>query len=270
MAEKRKLLIADDDSRLHKMFGDFFSGDYEVLHAYDGAETLMLTVEHLPDVVLLDIMMPLLDGRTICKKLKENPKTGGVTQVLAALSDRLDKLVDVTINYPEGVRAAVGLICTNEFSATQIWQPTGGDLQVGDGITRKVTRTVSGTPAMALAPFQTGEVAGVRIYPKQPGVADEFNRGDLTGTRVDQFTYVFQQAGTFKLPEARLSWWDLQQKDLRTELLAGLEVVVQPAEPASSAASSAITSQRTPASGAPLSRPFAKAQSAPPNRASRQ
>ncbi len=32
-----------------------------------------------------------------------NPKTGGVTQVLAALSDRLDKLIDVTINYPEGV-----------------------------------------------------------------------------------------------------------------------------------------------------------------------
>jgi len=32
-----------------------------------------------------------------------NPKTGGVTQVLAALSDRLDKVVDVTINYPEGV-----------------------------------------------------------------------------------------------------------------------------------------------------------------------
>ena len=32
-----------------------------------------------------------------------NPKTGGVTQVLAALSDRLDKIVDVTINYPEGV-----------------------------------------------------------------------------------------------------------------------------------------------------------------------
>ena len=82
MTEKKKLLIADDDETLHRLYGDSFSEEFEVLHALDGADTLMLAVQHLPDIILLDITMPLLDGRTICRKIKGNPLTKNIKIVI--------------------------------------------------------------------------------------------------------------------------------------------------------------------------------------------
>jgi DNA-binding response OmpR family regulator len=82
VTEKKKLLIADDDETLHRLYGDSFSEEFEVLHALDGADTLMLAVQHLPDIILLDITMPLLDGRTICRKIKENPLTKNIKIVM--------------------------------------------------------------------------------------------------------------------------------------------------------------------------------------------
>jgi DNA-binding response OmpR family regulator len=70
-----KLLVADDDRMVHEMMDDYFGGHYEVLHTYDGAETLMTAVSEKPDALLLDIMMPLLDGRTICQRIKSHPDT---------------------------------------------------------------------------------------------------------------------------------------------------------------------------------------------------
>ena len=82
MTEKKKLLIADDDETLHRLYGDSFSEEFEVLHALDGADTLMLAVQHLPDIILLDITMPLLDGRTVCRKIKENPLTKDIKIIM--------------------------------------------------------------------------------------------------------------------------------------------------------------------------------------------
>lgn len=147
------------------------------------------------------------------------------------------------VSYPEGVKSAVGFVCADEFSVQQSWQPKSGDLKVGDGITRTITRVVSGTPAMALAPFESDAISGVRIYPKQPDVEDQFDRGSLTGKRTDRFTYIFEQAGTVELPEVKLSWLDLEAMELKTEVLDGLKVDVQPAEP--TAASSADAQQQS-------------------------
>jgi DNA-binding response OmpR family regulator len=82
MTEKKKLLIADDDESLHRLYGDSFGEEFEILHALDGADTLMLAVQHLPAVILLDITMPLLDGRTICRKIKGNPLTKDIKIVM--------------------------------------------------------------------------------------------------------------------------------------------------------------------------------------------
>ena len=82
MTEKKKLLIADDDESLHRLYGDSFGEEFEVLHALDGADTLMLAVQHHPDIILLDITMPLLDGRTICGKIKGNPLTKDIKIVM--------------------------------------------------------------------------------------------------------------------------------------------------------------------------------------------
>jgi len=86
MKTKKKLLIADDKQAIHDIISKslaILSDDrYDIIHAYDGKETLRLAHEELPDLILLDILMPHVDGRDICKELKNNPETRDINIVM--------------------------------------------------------------------------------------------------------------------------------------------------------------------------------------------
>ena len=73
--KKVKILIADDEELIHHFYTDCLKDQFEVIHAYDGADTLISAVEQLPEIILLDINMPIVDGRTICQRLKKNHRT---------------------------------------------------------------------------------------------------------------------------------------------------------------------------------------------------
>ena len=110
MSEKKKLLIADDDSLLHKMYGDAFGKEFEVLHAYDGAEALILAIEHRPALILLDILMPLLDGRTVCRKLKDHPATKDCKVIMVTgKGEQSDRLVGFEVGADDYVEKPVSL-----------------------------------------------------------------------------------------------------------------------------------------------------------------
>ena len=64
-----RILISDDEVDIVEMLTGFFrSKGYEVFSAYNGVETLKLA-ELQPDIILLDINMPKLDGIEVCKKM---------------------------------------------------------------------------------------------------------------------------------------------------------------------------------------------------------
>ena len=89
MERKKKLLIADDEKYLHDLLTKVLSGDeFDILHAYDGKETLRLAQEQLPDLILLDVMMPAMDGRDICKKLKNDPETKRIKIIMLTAKDQ--------------------------------------------------------------------------------------------------------------------------------------------------------------------------------------
>ena len=76
MEKKAKILVVDDEDRnLRLMDAMLVSLDYEVILARDGGEALEKVQEVPPDVVLLDIMMPGLDGFEVAGRLKENEET---------------------------------------------------------------------------------------------------------------------------------------------------------------------------------------------------
>ncbi len=71
-----RVLIIDDDHLIRQMVRDFLAGtDYEVLEAVDGVDGLDVAEHRQPEVILLDLMMPGIDGYTVCQGLKENPTT---------------------------------------------------------------------------------------------------------------------------------------------------------------------------------------------------
>ena len=69
---KNKILIADDEADILSMLDSFFrSKDYDVLMASNGEEALK-QVEHNPDIILLDINMPGLDGLEVCERIRNH------------------------------------------------------------------------------------------------------------------------------------------------------------------------------------------------------
>ena len=71
---KLKILIVDDEELNRELFTDLFEDDdqVEVVSCPDGMQALSALKEFNPDVVLLDIMMPGMDGYEVCAKLREN------------------------------------------------------------------------------------------------------------------------------------------------------------------------------------------------------
>lgn len=86
---KSKILIADDDPIARESLNTLlFKGDYELEFAADGREALDKALSWLPDLVLLDGMMPWLDGFTVCRQLRQHPQTAEVPiLIITALDD---------------------------------------------------------------------------------------------------------------------------------------------------------------------------------------
>lgn len=71
-----KVLIVDDNESFRRLNAEFIKMDgHEVLTARNGRETLDLVRREHPDVLLLDIMMPGIDGYAICRSIKSDPDT---------------------------------------------------------------------------------------------------------------------------------------------------------------------------------------------------
>jgi two-component system KDP operon response regulator KdpE len=72
MSENGKLLIIEDDANLVEALALYFdTAGYQVATAADGADGLQMVHTELPDLVILDIMMPRLDGWEVCRRIRE-------------------------------------------------------------------------------------------------------------------------------------------------------------------------------------------------------
>lgn len=88
------VLVADDDHNLRKILCIFLrNARYEVIEATNGREALALTKSQHPDAVLMDIMMPLLDGFSVCKLLKDDAETRKIPILICTARNRKEDLV---------------------------------------------------------------------------------------------------------------------------------------------------------------------------------
>src|SRR5258708_37561747 len=72
----KRILVVDDEIGARTLIGIMLDrGGFEVLKASDGNEALSLLEQDKPDLVILDIMMPGMDGFELCKRIRERPET---------------------------------------------------------------------------------------------------------------------------------------------------------------------------------------------------
>ncbi|MCK4739707.1 MAG: response regulator [Deltaproteobacteria bacterium] len=93
-AKKTKILVADDDTFFLEVFTDMIENlNHECQTASNGLEALEKAESYRPDIIILDVIMPKMDGFETVKRLRDNPLTMHIPVVMAtSLSDRASKL----------------------------------------------------------------------------------------------------------------------------------------------------------------------------------
>ncbi len=89
-----KVLVVDDEPDIVELLRHNLEGEgYEVIRATSGMEALNAARKHLPDLILLDLMLPDLDGFSICEILRCQPSTAGIPIILlTAMAGELPRL----------------------------------------------------------------------------------------------------------------------------------------------------------------------------------
>ena len=94
------VLVADDDPDILTLVGFRLErAGYEVLPARDGEEALALALERRPDLAIIDVMMPKLDGYEVTQRLRKDPATSGMPVIL--LTARVQE-ADITRGFEAG------------------------------------------------------------------------------------------------------------------------------------------------------------------------
>jgi len=89
---KNKILIVEDEATLQKTLTEILiQNDYNVLNALDGLRGLEIAQKEKPDLILLDIILPKMDGFEVLKRLKKDENTSSIPVIiLTNLSDASD------------------------------------------------------------------------------------------------------------------------------------------------------------------------------------
>ena len=84
------LLIVDDDILTIELVENIMGSDFSVLFALNGEQGLEIAVAERPDVILMDVMMPGMDGFEVCSRLKSDPRTRHIPLIFATVSGRAE------------------------------------------------------------------------------------------------------------------------------------------------------------------------------------
>ena len=84
-----RILVVEDDPDLRELLADILlDAGYDVVEAADGSSALEMSCDAHPDVVILDWMLPDLDGLQVLEKLKGDPETRSIPVIIATARDR--------------------------------------------------------------------------------------------------------------------------------------------------------------------------------------
>ncbi len=123
MSSKKILVVDDEVYILHILDFSLGAEGYEVITAADGAEAIEKARQEKPDLVVLDIMMPKVDGFEACRRLKADPETREIPVILLTAKGR-------EVDRKMGMEVGADDYIVKPFSPTKLIEKIGGFLKV--------------------------------------------------------------------------------------------------------------------------------------------
>lgn len=110
---KYRILIVDDNQDLREYLSQLLTGRYQVLCAENGKEAWELVQQNLPDLVISDVMMPVMDGIQLCRHIKQNLSTSHIPVILLTAKASSE-------DYVEGLESGADVYLEKPFSGDVI------------------------------------------------------------------------------------------------------------------------------------------------------
>jgi CheY-like chemotaxis protein len=87
MTGSKKILIADDEETVRSLVRRLLGKSYRIIEADNGEEAVKVAVNQKPDLILMDILMPKMDGLTACYAIKRNQATKAIPVIMLTAVD---------------------------------------------------------------------------------------------------------------------------------------------------------------------------------------
>ena len=111
---KQKILVADDRLYIHRLIQHRLEGEeYHILTARDGCEVIEIAAREAPDLVVMDVMMPRMDGLTALRHLKRNEATRAIPVIVLTSSPH-------EVVREEAEFSGANLVLSKPFSPTRL------------------------------------------------------------------------------------------------------------------------------------------------------
>ncbi|MCK8495380.1 ATP-binding protein [Spirosoma sp. RP8] len=155
-ANQPLLLLVEDNADLTQFIRQSLSSDYRIFHCANGQAGLELALTEQPDLVLSDVLMPIMDGYALCRALKTNVQTSHIPVILlTAKSTREDRLEGLTLGADDYLTkpfhvAELQLRVRNQLDTQRRLR-----VRVQTELSQPTTGPISDQPAIEIDPFLT-------------------------------------------------------------------------------------------------------------------
>jgi len=85
--DRKTILIVEDEKEIHFFLNELLGEKYQIILAYNGLEALAILEKQMPDLIISDIMMPLMDGVALCEKVKKDIRTCHIPFIMLTAKD---------------------------------------------------------------------------------------------------------------------------------------------------------------------------------------
>lgn len=172
-----KILVVDDEVSIVKLLQfNLEKSGYEVVTAFDGMQALDMVKSEQPDFIILDLMLPKMDGMDVCKTLRQEKILTPIL-MLTAKDDELDKII--------GLELGADDYLTKPFSPREVIARV-----------KAILRRIQVTPEAAASPEHLVIAMGeIRIYPEKYEVYRQDTKVELTPKEFELLLYLANHQG---------------------------------------------------------------------------
>jgi DNA-binding response OmpR family regulator len=146
-ADMETILVVEDNEDLRLVLQTELEDDYEVLLAKDGREGLELAILNVPDLVIADIMMPVMSGLELCKELKTNEVTNHIPVVMLTARSKENEQI-------EGLEQGANDYISKPFSVPILKMRVRNLLESRRNYRNRVLQQVDDTGGIEAVPFE--------------------------------------------------------------------------------------------------------------------